>query len=359
MELKNTRAIAAAFVCAASLLAVGATGLQIASRAVEPDGELKSVIVARVCADLEKTYVYAEDAVSMARLLRANLSSGEYSGLPSLKEFAERLTLDLRSVRPDQHLEISVLDEGQSSDMEVEDHQDPAYLRRHNFRLREIEVLSGNVGYLALDGLADGEGAEAAGVAAMNFLAHADALIIDLRENGGGGITMIQLLMSYLHEGREQLSGIYIRESDTAMEFWTHDVVSGPRLADIPVWVLVSARTFSAAEALAYDIKHMGRGIIVGEVTRGGAHLARNSDYPALGISVRVPFARAVSPKTGGNWEGVGVQPDLRVPAAEALAVAHAEAVRSILQKEQDPRWRAWLERALVAIEGGGEPREH
>ena len=110
MELKNRRAIAAAFVSAVSLLAVGATGLQITSRAVEPDGELKSAIVARVCADLEKTYVYAEDAVSMARLLRANLSSGEYGGLSSLKDLAERLTLDLRSVRPDQHLEISVLD---------------------------------------------------------------------------------------------------------------------------------------------------------------------------------------------------------------------------------------------------------
>jgi C-terminal processing protease CtpA/Prc len=214
----------------------------------------------------------------------------------------------------------------------------------------KVEVLNGNVGYLKLDAFASEKDAGSAGAAAMNFLVHTDALIIDLRENGGGGISMFQLLMSYLHDGRQQLSGIHIRASDTDMQIWTHGFVSGPRLADVPVWVLVSERTFSAAEAFAYDLKHMGRGTIVGEVTRGGAHLVRGTDDPELHITVHVPFARAVSPVTGGNWEGVGVQPDLPVPAGEALAVAHAEAIRGILANEQDPRWRVWLERALAEV---------
>jgi C-terminal processing protease CtpA/Prc len=113
------------------------------------------------------------------------------------------------------------------------------------------------VGYLKLDAFASEKDAGSAGAAAMNFLVHTDALIIDLRENGGGGISMFQLLMSYLHDGRQQLSGIHIRASDTDMQIWTHGFVSGPRLADVPVWVLVSERTFSAAEAI--------RGILANE----------------------------------------------------------------------------------------------
>ena len=114
--------------------------------------------------------------------------------------------------------------------------------------------------------------------------------------------------------------------------------------------MLVSSETFSAAEALAYDIKHMERGTIVGERTRGGAHPVPNMDYPDLGVTVRVPFARAVSPVTGANWESVGVEPDLEVPAHQALAAAHGEAIRALLEQEQDPRWRRWLERALNEI---------
>ncbi len=321
------------------------------------DGDSMAAIVEKVCANLEKTYVLAEDAQSMANLLRTNLRDGEYDGLSSLAEFTERLTQDMHSIRHDLHLEVSVIEETASSDEEKADHHDPEYLRRRNHQVRKVEVLDGNVGYLELDAFADGDDALNAGVAAMNLLAHTDALIIDLRENGGGGVAMIQLLMSYLNSGPRQLSGIHIREIGADMQIWTHSFVSGPRLADVPVWVLVSERTFSAAEAFAYDMKHMGRGTIVGEVTRGGAHLVRDTEDPELGINLRIPFARAVSPVTGGNWEGVGVQPDLPVPADEALAVAHAEAIRSILAKEQDPRWRVWLERTLAEIvEPAGNP---
>ena len=346
MRLKSAIEFSAVAFFAAVLVAPGV------SHATEPGILPKADIVKQVCADLERIYVYAEDARTMANLLRANLQRGAYDDVSSLAGFTERLTQDLRSIRADLHLEVSVVEETASPDEAGVDHHDPEYLRRRNYQLRRVEVLDGNVGYLALDGFAGDEGAGSAGVAAMNFLAHADALIIDLRENGGGGIAMIQLLMSYLHDGREQLSGIYIRESNTDLQFWTHGFVTGPRLAEVPVWVLVSERTFSAAEAFAYDIKHMGRGTIVGEVTRGGAHPVRNVDYPELRITVRVPFARAVSPVTGGNWEGVGVQPDLPVPADRALAAAHAEAIRSILSQERDPQWRAWLRRALEDVEG-------
>jgi hypothetical protein len=336
--------------CLATLLLTGTCVTQDVLAGAVLDAESKAAIVEKVCTNLEKTYILAEDARLMANLLRENLRRGEYDGLSSLADFTERLTQDMRSIRHDLHLEVSPIEETESSDGESVDHHDPEYLRRRNYQVRKVEVLDGNVGYLKLDAFADGDDALSAGVAAMNFLAHTDALVIDLRENGGGDVALIQLMHNYLHNGLQQLSGIHIREIGADMQFWTQGFVPGPRLADVPVWVLVSERTFSAAEAFAYDMKHMGRGTIVGEVTRGGAHLVRDNEVPELRVNLRIPFARAVSPVTGGNWEGVGVQPDLKVPADEALAVAHAEAIRGILANENDPRWRVWLERALEEV---------
>lgn len=321
--------------------------------AVGREDQRRAAIVEQICSDLERIYVLPEDARSMVDLLRANQQRGEYDHLSSLEDFTARLTEDLRSIHPDPHLEISVIDRTPQPEEQGFDHRDPEYQRRRNYLVRSVEVLDGNVGYLALDGFASSDGAGIAGAAALNFLAHTDALIIDLRANTGGGPEMIQLLMSYLGERPQQLSSIHIRESNTDMQLWTQAFVSGPRLAEIPVWVLVSEHTFSAAEAFAYDMKHMGRGTIVGEVTRGGAHLARTAEYPELGIALRIPFARAVSPVTGGNWEGVGVQPDVPVAADQALATAHAEAVRLLLSRERDRKWRLWLKRALEEIEAG------
>lgn len=315
--------------------------------------ERKAAIIQTICADLERIYVYADDAKSMASALRSSLQDGAYDEQFSLAEFAERLTQDLRLVRNDIHLEVSAIEESSSTDDATIDHHEPEFLRRRNFDLRKVEVLDGNVGYLALDSFAHEEGGAAACVAALEFLANTDAMIIDLRENDGGGIDMIQLLLSHLYAGRRPLSRIYIRESDTEVQLWTYGFVAGPRLENIPLWVLVSERTFSAGEGFAYEIQQLERGKIVGEVTAGGAHPTRSIDHPELQITTRIPFARPIGIVTGGNWEGVGVQPDLPVPAEDALAVAHAEALRAILSKESDPKWRTWLTGVLEKVENG------
>lgn len=198
------------------------------------DDVLMASIVERVCEDLERKYVFEDDARRMCGLLHTSFGNGAYANLDSLAGFTERLTKDLRSVRRDLHLEVSTIDPVDEQIEEDVDHHDPEYLRRLNSRFRKVEILEGNVGYLALDGFANDDGAGAAAVAAMNFLARTDALIIDLRENHGGGVAIIQLLISYLCEGREQLSSIYIRETDTELQFWTNRFVEGPRGCHIP-----------------------------------------------------------------------------------------------------------------------------
>jgi C-terminal processing protease CtpA/Prc len=157
--------------------------------------------------------------------------------------------------------------------------------------------------------------------AAMNAIANTDALILDLRHNGGGSDT-VALVASYLFDERQPLSGIYDRARDELTQGYTQAYVPGKRFGSSkPVYVLISKRTFSAAEALAYDLQALKRATIVGEPSGGGAHpfeYRRIHPHFVLWSVTR----RSVNPITKGNWQGTGVQPDVRVDSGQALEKA-------------------------------------
>ncbi|MCX6566003.1 MAG: S41 family peptidase [Candidatus Aminicenantes bacterium] len=162
-------------------------------------------------------------------------------------------------------------------------------------------------------------------VAAMKFLANAQAIIIDVRENGGGSG---DYLSSYFLPYPTQLSGSYSRQAGSLTELWTRrDIGMEPRL-DVPIFILTGPNTFSASESFAYDMQSRKRATLVGEPTKGGAH-----SVDVFGIDDQFEFyistERAISPVTGGNWEGTGVIPDIRVPAAAALDAAAGEAKKA------------------------------
>ena len=97
--------------------------------------------------------------------------------------------------------------------------------------------------------------------------------------------------------------------------------------------MLTSKRTFSGAEEFAFDLKNQKRAMIVGETTGGGAHPGsghRVADYFMVGV----PFAKSRDPVTKTNWEGTGVEPDVKVPAADALATAEKLAMEKIQEKK-------------------------
>ena len=194
-------------------------------------------------------------------------------------------------------------------------------MERVNCGFEKVELLAGNVGYLKFNMFADPAVCGPTATAAMNLLGNADALIIDLRENGGGDPKMIAFLCSYLFAKPTQLSDVWTRKGNVTQQFWTLPYVPGKLLSDKPVYVLTAKRTFSGAEAFAYDLKNLKRATIVGETTGGGAHLVgghRIDDHFMIGV----PFAQAINPISKANWEGVGVEPDVKVPAADALSTA-------------------------------------
>jgi C-terminal processing protease CtpA/Prc len=185
----------------------------------------------------------------------------------------------------------------------------------------KVEQLDGNVGYVKFNGFFDVEFCGPTASAAMNFVAGSRALIVDLRDNGGGSPAMVAYVSSYLFSTRTHLNDLWTRRTGATEEFWTRDVPGRRFGGEKPVYVLTSARTFSGAEEFTYNLKSLKRATIVGETTGGGAHPV--SAHPIdEHFVIGVPFARAVNPITHTNWEGVGVAPDVKVLAADALATA-------------------------------------
>jgi peptidase S41-like protein len=313
------------------------------------DADARREVVDGVARELTAAYVFPDVAAKMIDSIQGRLRDGKYDACTDGRTFASHLTDDLQAVSHDKHLRVRAgrMPEerffhgpGGASDGD-RDWTNNDFVR--------VERLGGNVGYLKLNGLRPGLAAERTSAAAMAFLANSSALVIDLRENGGGSPEAIAFLLSYLFEGKVLLNTFFDRVQNTTTESWTRAEIPGRRFdATIPVWVLTSARTFSGAEELAYDLQNLKRATIVGETTGGGAHpvMPRPISHD---FTVMVPFARAINPITKTNWEGVGVKPDVAVPADKALYVAHRAALEKILPKT-DPDERREVEAALRAV---------
>jgi hypothetical protein len=231
-----------------------------------------------------------------------------------------------------------------------------AQMRRQNAAVPEIKILDGNIGYIVVNGMLPDPVAKDAIAAAFAFLANTDALIFDLRGNPGGSGS-IDLYMSYLSEGPSRLLDTVHWRDGRTMETRTTDLGNLSYGNKKPVFVLTSHATFSAAESLAYDIQSFKRGAMVGETTGGGANPSAGGGMIALGhgFVARIPTGYVVNAVTGKNWEGVGVKPDVEVPADDALAKAWSLALTRVSANGVTPDARALLE-ALSSAKLDGLP---
>ena len=210
---------------------------------------------------------------------------------------------------------------------------DKWYGAQVNHGVEKIERLEGNVMLLDLRVFPPAEMGAEVFAAAMTVVAQGDALIVDLRENGGGAETA-DLLTGYLVEGGSPLTGSYDRPSDTLRHASSPVWVPGRRFGSSkPLYILTSRRTFSAAEAFAYNLQALGRATIVGEVTGGGAHpFEYRRVHPHFAVDL--PEGKVDQPDHRDQLGGVGVKPDVPVPADEALAKA-LELARAAIADDQ------------------------
>jgi hypothetical protein len=292
---------------------------------------------------LESDYAVAETGQAMAQAVRAKLGSGTYNGLSSGGDLAYALERDARAVSHDRHLRVGYGPPPQAPA--------PGLMRKQNGHITKLEILDGNIGYLRIDGFAPPEFAREPMTAAFAFLRNTDALIIDVRHNGGGDPNSVALLMSFLSEGQPRLvNTFHHRDGDCIEEFWTTDLGGASYGVQKPLFVLTSKGTLSGGEEFAYDIKAFKRGLVVGEATGGAANPTRLVDLDH-GFFALIPFGRAVNPVTQTDWEGLGVSPDLAVPAEQALARAHRVALERLKTHVLDLRERAHLEGFALRLE--------
>ena len=291
----------------------------------EIDAATRARVIEGAAEKLNELYVFPEIAAEMGESLASRQKRGEYDSMSDGAEFASLLTDPLREVNNDLHLRVNFvpfrMPDRPSGPNPAAAAQYRRQMERINCGFEKVERLSSNVGYLKFNMFANPDVCGATASAAMNFLANVDAIIIDLRQNGGGDPKMVAFVSSYLFAEPTHLNDLWTRSTDTTRQHWTLPYVPGKRLGDEPVYVLTSRRTFSGAEEFSYNLKSLGRATIVGETTGGGAHPVRGVRIDDRFL-IGVPFARAINPITKTNWEGTGVDPDVKVPAEEALSRA-------------------------------------
>jgi len=283
------------------------------------DSAEKQAVIEALCENLEREYIFPDITEKYVQLLRVNLQSGKYDNIDKPQDFAREVTDDMASVHRDRHLYVRfdpdwVKNERQRKELD----QDAIELQRWrnkvlNYGFREIKILAGNIGYLKLDSFSYDADAYDVAIGAMSFLANADALVIDLRSNGGGSPEMVQFLCSYfLDNPRKHLNSFRYKDNERLTQYWSYTYLPGKRLTEIDLYLLTSSNTFSAAEEFAYDLKSMKRATVIGEITGGGGH---DNKFVVLTdrFMMSLPFARAMNPITHTNWEEVGVEPDIPV----------------------------------------------
>ncbi len=324
------------------------------------DAAARDALIDAVLTRLRVSYVWSGGARAMDRAIRERAARGSYDRITSARVFAESLTAHLRAAGRDRHVRVEFSAEplppypwrrGATDETDDSAH---TRARRVRFGVGRPERLAGNIAYVEIRSFAFApEWAEPMLTEVLSSSSDADALIIDVRRNRGGSPRLAAFVTGYLI-GRDSvhLTTLYWRRGRVE-QLWARPDVPGRRYGDTrPLYVLTGPETFSAAEGFAYNLQALGRAVVVGGTTGGGAHaggLHRVTDH----FAVWVPAARPVNPVTGTNWEGVGVRPDvLVVPADSAKRVAHLVALGAVLRGTADAERRADLERTIIAVGG-------
>jgi retinol-binding protein 3 len=325
------------------------------------DGPMRQRLIENIIRELHAKYVAPEKVKGIETDLRTKLQSGAYDKLTTPNQFASAVTSDLRTASKDLHLfvtydpvlETRLIAAPTTPNFELQElpptPDQLAQLREANYNFRKLEIMSGNVGYLDLRTFVDLNLSKETAIAAMNFLANADAVVIDLRNNPGGFINLEIFLISYFYGfDPVELLSRYHREGNVTMRDWTLREVPGKRLQHTDLYVLTSRATGSAGEGFSFILQQRRRAKIIGEKTSGAGY--GNKETPiGNGFVFYISTFRQFDPRTGRGWQEVGVEPDIAVPADRALSVAHLEVVKTLAGNATDAARKQRL-RWLAAI---------
>jgi C-terminal processing protease CtpA/Prc len=289
-------------------------------------------------------YVFPEVAKLTEDHLMTLWKEGHFDQFKNDETFAVALTEAVQSINKDKHMRIRVnrpyVAPANSPERMIEERVDRINRsRKGNAGFATVKIMEGNVGYLDLRGFAGLGIGKGVADAYMKLMARTDAVIIDLSKNGGGSPSMVQYLCSYFFDQKLHLNSLYWREGNVTREFWTLDEVGGTKMPDVPLFIITSGRTFSAAEEFSYNMQTQKRATLVGQTTGGGANPGGGRSINK-NLTVFIPTGKAINPITKTNWEGVGVIPEVETTTEDAIDKAHelaseaASAYRSDVREE-------------------------
>lgn len=282
-------------------------------------------VIVKMAGFLRDNYVAADKGTEYYQSLISDLEEGRFKSFRHPRSFVLEINKRLLEINPDKH--VRVLAES-PEEQELKRENPVLSILLHSLErqtgnrgFRQAGVRNGNVGYMELVSFEPAETVRSRFNASLAFLEHADAVIIDLRDNRGGDIGMVSELAGIFFREPVDFSSYYWRRGDYIEQYRTKPQQNIENLHDIPLFILVSKRTFSAAEDFAYGMQTLGRAELIGETTGGGANPGFSFRLDDR-FYIFIPTGRAINPVTGTNWEAKGVVPDIAVKEGQALNVA-------------------------------------
>ncbi len=306
------------------------------------DNKATDILVDSLASQIKKYYVFKEESIKISDYLMKRCKAGLYYGINDPHILAGVLTKEVSSIFHDEHFHVEYNPDlanelsGNIDDVPKMVEEKLRIDRERNFGFKKIEILNGNIGYIEISSFSRlNKYSKAIADAALKTVSNSSAIIIDLRYGVGGSPEMVNYIISNFFKSKTHVIDIYIRSENLNLPYWTTPDSSNAALTKVPIYILTSYKTFSAAEGLSYELQSLKRATIVGEVTRGGAHTVTYRNLSS-GFVADIPFGRATSPITKTNWERTGVIPDIKVSEDLTLETAELKIFENALQIAKD-----------------------
>lgn len=289
--------------------------------------DYKKDVIKKLTTLINDFYIYPDIAQKTSEHLKKQHQSGYFDSCQDHQTFANALTEAVQSINKDKHMRIMANKSYKAPENSLERKAEQRMDQINNYRnfnhgFKEVKLLEGNVAYLDLRGFAGMDRAKKIADAFMKLMSQADAIIIDLTKNGGGDPSMVQYLCSYFFKQKLHLNSLYYREGNRTEEYWTLEEVGGKKMDNVPLFVMISERTFSGAEEFSYNMQTQKRATLIGQTSGGGANPGGTREINK-DLAVFIPTGRAINPITNTSWEGTGVIPDIKTTKDKTFEQAY------------------------------------